>query len=64
MSRGRALLLVALLGSAVAAAVLCAVGLLLPGLLAVVIGLAALAIAGRLARPANWTPEDRAPESR
>lgn len=62
--RNRALLLVGLLGSTIAAVGFFAAGLVVPGLLSTVAGLATVLAAGRHARPANWTPEGRDHESR
>jgi hypothetical protein len=62
--RTRALLLIGLFGWSFAAVAFFAAGLVLPGSLATVAGLATLVAAGRHARPSNWTREDRDPESR
>jgi UPF0716 family protein affecting phage T7 exclusion len=62
--RNRALLLVSLAGSTLAAVGFFAAGLVLPGLLSTIAGLATVLAAGRHARPANWTPEGRDHESR
>ncbi|RSN05981.1 hypothetical protein DMC63_37880 [Streptomyces sp. WAC 05977] len=62
--RTRTLLLFSLLGQSIAAVAFFAAGLIPPGLAAVAAGLVTLVAAGRHARPANWTPEDRDTESR
>lgn len=56
--RSRVLLVVGLAGFAVASIAFFAAGLILPGLLASIAGLATVAVAGWHARPANWPPED------
>lgn len=56
--RVRVLLLTGLVGFALTAVVLFAIGAIVPGLAAVTAGLVTVAAAGWQSRPANWTPED------
>lgn len=53
----RAAFLAVLLGAVVAAVASFAAGAVAVGLAAVAAGLGTLVVAGRHARPANWTPE-------
>lgn len=62
--RTRVLLAVGLVGFTVATVAFFVAGLILPGLLATLAGLATVAVAGWNARPVNWPPENRDPESR
>ncbi|WP_431910057.1 hypothetical protein [Amycolatopsis thermoflava] len=57
--RTRTLLLAGLVGFTLAAVAFFAAGLIVPGLLATLAGLATVGVAGWHARPANWPAPER-----